>query len=101
MMLTFFKMEEIQTMPHWQSLHNGDQHPGHNLQMHPTGDTIGPHIHLGWLYTSQACHDQQAQGLINVSHICICQDLQSPLLCWEPLVTCSGGKWGQCCAVSM
>ena len=29
-----FKLEELQAMPQWQSLHNGDQHPHHDLQTH-------------------------------------------------------------------
>ena len=29
-----FKLENLQTMPQRQSLHNGDQHPHHNLQTH-------------------------------------------------------------------
>ncbi len=41
------------------------------------------------VFSLQACH--ASMGLITVSHICICQELQSPLLCWEPLVPCRRG----------
>ena len=41
-----FKLEEIQTMPQWQGLHDGNQHPYYNLQEQPIFKTSDVNIHV-------------------------------------------------------